>query len=166
VHGGHGEVPRGGGRGEEGAEPLGEGAEVRAEERVRCVDGAVVRPEAAVRAGEPRQRRTARQSVQQVRSWPRHPAPWPLMSWLGHRRQTEAWRAVWCLFGGGGRSSRRLGVGRRTRDTIFCFSGGGRRGWVLVWFLLRASRLLMSVLRSRLAFRGFLFSRCHRETPM
>jgi hypothetical protein len=107
VHGGHGEVPRGGGRGEEGAEPLGEGAEVRAEERVRCVDGAVVRPEAAVRAGEPRQRRTARQSVQQVRSWPRHPAPWPLMSWLGHRRQTEAWRAVWCLFGGGGRSSRR-----------------------------------------------------------
>ena len=54
MHGGHGEVPRGGGRGEERAEPLGEGAEVRAEERVRCVDGAVVRPEAAVRAGEPR----------------------------------------------------------------------------------------------------------------
>lgn len=75
MHGGHGEVPRGGGRREERAEPLGEGAEVRAEERVRCVDGAVVRPEAAVRAGEPRQRRAARQSVQQVRPWPRHPAP-------------------------------------------------------------------------------------------
>jgi len=89
VHGGHGEVPRCGGRREERAEPLREGAEVRAEERVRCVDGAVVRPEAAVRAGDPRQRRAARQSVQQVRPWPRHPALYlaaALISWLGRRR--------------------------------------------------------------------------------
>jgi hypothetical protein len=58
VHGGHGEPSRGGGGQEERAEPLGEGAKIRAEEGVDGVDSAVVWAEAAM-PSDPRQRRPA-----------------------------------------------------------------------------------------------------------